>query len=119
VVLSFCYCPHAQPERRDAIDIVVPDGGAVRAVANGIVSYAGNDLKEYRGLILISHCDGWVTAYAGTGPSLIRRGERVTRGQTVAIFHRATGIGPGVLHFEMRKANKIVAPLDYLPEKPR
>lgn len=56
---------------------------------------------------------GWVTAYAGAGWLLSRRGERVSRGQPIAFFDRLTALP--VPHFEMRNANKIVDPLDYLP----
>ena len=115
VILSFCFCASDQNGRRSAINIVVIAGSPVRAAADGYVAYAGNDLKPYHNLILIRHVDGWVTAYAGASRLLVRRGDHVSRGQLIAFFNRLATGKPPVLHFEMRKGDKIVDPLNYLP----
>jgi len=115
VILSFCFCASDQNGRRSAINIVVVAGSPVRAAADGYVAYAGNDLKPYHNLILIRHVDGWETAYAGASRLLVRRGDHVSRGQIVASLSRLATGKPPVLHFEMRKGDKIVDPLNYLP----
>jgi murein DD-endopeptidase MepM/ murein hydrolase activator NlpD len=94
----------------DQIDIAAPEGTVVRAAADGLVTYAGNELKGYGNLLLIWHGDGWVTVYALNSELLRKRGDRVRRGQAVA------RMGPR-LHFEMRKGSRPVNPLDYLPAR--
>src|SRR6478735_5873969 len=47
----------------DGINISVPEGTAVKAAENGVVAYAGNELKGYGNLVLIRHPNGFVSAY--------------------------------------------------------
>ena len=51
-------------QNTDGINISVPEGTEVKAAENGVVAYAGNELKGYGNLVLIRHADGFVTAYA-------------------------------------------------------
>ncbi len=46
----------------DGIDISVPQGTSVKAAENGVVAYAGNELKVYFNLVLIRHYHNWVSA---------------------------------------------------------
>ena len=98
----------------DGINIKVPRGASVRAADAGIVAYAGDELEGFGNLILLRHAGGWVTAYAHNDRILVRRGERVERGQVVA---RAGTTGNAIepqLHFEIRKGVRAVDPLRYL-----
>ena len=98
----------------DGIDIAVAAGTPVAAAENGVVAYAGNELRGLGNLLLILHADGWVTAYAHTGSILVRRGDRVSRGQLVATSGIAELAGTPLLHFEIRRGTQAVDPLDYL-----
>ena len=66
----------------DGINIAAPAGASVMAADNGVVAYAGNELRGFGNLLLIRHADGWVTAYAHNEKLLVKRGEKVKRGQT-------------------------------------
>ena len=48
----------------DGINIAVPEGTAVKAAEDGVVAYAGDELKGYGKLVLIRHPNGFVSAYA-------------------------------------------------------
>src|SRR5262249_52907902 len=48
----------------DGIDLAVPEGTPVRSADDGVVAYAGNELKGYGNLVLVRHANGFVTAYA-------------------------------------------------------
>jgi murein DD-endopeptidase MepM/ murein hydrolase activator NlpD len=98
----------------DGIDIAAAAGTPVAAAENGVVAYAGNELRGLGNLLLILHADGWITAYAHTQAILVRRGERVNRGQTVATSGVAANLGAPLLHFEIRRGTEAVDPLDYL-----
>ena len=65
----------------DGINVAVPLGTEVHAAESGRVAYAGDELKGYGNLVLIRHDNGWVTAYAHNDEILVKRGDKVERGQ--------------------------------------
>lgn len=100
--------------RNDGINIAVPVGTSVKAAENGVVAYAGNELKGYGNLVLIRHADNWVTAYAHNSNLLVQRGDRVTRGQIIAKAGQTGSVTSPQLHFEIRRGSEAVDPLDSL-----
>ena len=101
-------------ERNDGINLAVPEGTSVKAVELGTVIYAGNELEGYGNLVLVRHADGWVSAYAHNKDILVKRGDQVRRGQTVAHAGMSGSVSAPQVHFELRKGAKPVNPLDYL-----
>ena len=100
--------------RNDGINLSVPEGTSVRAAENGVVAYAGNELKGYGNLILIRHADNWVTAYGHNSELLVKRGDTVERGQIIAKAGSTGSVTSPQLHFEIRKGAQAVDPLKYL-----
>ena len=98
----------------DGINIAVTRGAPVRAAENGVVAYAGNELPGFGNLLLIRHAGGYTTAYAHSARILVRRGQRVKRGQIVARAGSTGGVDRPQLHFEIRKGSKAVNPLRHL-----
>lgn len=106
--------PRGDGTHNDGISLAVPSGTRVRAAEDGVVAYAGNELKEYGNLILIRHSNDWVSAYAYNDKLLVKRGDKIKRGQVVA---RAGSTGPveqPQVHFELRKGSKPVDPTKYM-----
>ena len=101
-------------EKNDGINLAVPEGTSVKAVEAGTVIYAGNELENYGNLVLIRHADGFVSAYAHNKDLLVKRGDTVRRGQTVAHAGMSGSVSSPQVHFELRKGAKPVNPLDYL-----
>ncbi|HVY18910.1 MAG TPA: peptidoglycan DD-metalloendopeptidase family protein [Bauldia sp.] len=101
-------------EKNDGINLAVPEGTSVKAVEAGTVIYAGNELAGYGNLILIRHADGWVSAYAHNKDLLVKRGDTIRRGQTIAHAGMTGSVTAPQVHFELRKGAKPVNPLDYL-----
>lgn len=101
-------------ERNEGINLAVPEGTSVKAAEAGEVIYAGNELAGYGNLILVRHADGWVSAYAHNKELLVKRGETVRRGQSVAVAGMSGSVSSPQVHFELRKGSKPVNPLDYL-----
>jgi len=99
----------------DGINIAAPEGSAVVAADAGTVAYAGNELRGYGNLVLIKHADGWMTAYAHNAALLVKRGEKVRRGQTIARVGSTGAVGEPQLHFEIRHGTRALDPGDYLP----
>lgn len=101
-------------ERNDGINIATAEGAPIRAAASGVVTYTGNELKDYGNLVLIKHSDGFVTAYAHAGSIKVSRGDRVERGQIIATAGRTGDVDRPQLHFEIRKGVQAVDPERYL-----
>jgi murein DD-endopeptidase MepM/ murein hydrolase activator NlpD len=99
----------------DGINIAAPRGAPVRAAENGVVVYAGDDLKGFGNLLLIRHAGGWMTAYAHNDALLVRRGELVKRAQTIARAGSTGRVSTPQIHFEIRRGVRAVDPRDYLP----
>ena len=98
----------------DGINIAVPEGTQVKAAENGVVAYAGSELKGYGNLVLIRHPNGFVSAYANNGDIEVKRGDTVKRGQTIAKSGQSGNVASPQLHFELRKGSTPVDPTQYL-----
>jgi murein DD-endopeptidase MepM/ murein hydrolase activator NlpD len=98
----------------DGINIAVPEGTAVKAADDGVVAYAGSELKGYGNLVLIRHTNGFVSAYANNSALEVKRGEQVKRGQTIAKSGQTGNVATPQLHFELRKGSTPVDPTQYL-----
>ena len=106
--------PRKDGSHNDGIDIAVPMGTPIKATDDGIVAYAGNELKGYGNLVLIRHDNGWVSAYAHASELLVRRGDAVKRGQVIAKAGNSGAVDQPMLHFELRDGAKPVDPLPKL-----
>ena len=100
-------------QRNNGIDIAAKEGNIVRAAENGIVVYSGSALKGFGNLILVRHADGYLTAYGYNSENLVKRGDRVKRGQTVAKVGSSGDARKAMLHFELRKNSRPVDPLKH------
>jgi murein DD-endopeptidase MepM/ murein hydrolase activator NlpD len=98
----------------DGINLAVPEGTPVKAAEDGVVAYAGNELKGYGNLILVRHANGYVTAYAHASELLVKRGDTIKRGQVIAKSGQSGEVGSPQLHFEIRKGSTPVDPLQFL-----
>jgi murein DD-endopeptidase MepM/ murein hydrolase activator NlpD len=98
----------------DGINISAPRGTTIVAVENGVVAYAGNELRGFGNLLLIRHADGWISAYAHNDTLLVKRGDKVTRGQPIARLGSTGSVTSPQLHFELRRGADPVDPLKYL-----
>lgn len=98
----------------DGINIAVAEGASVRAAQTGVVAYAGNELKGYGNLLLVRHANGWITAYAHNSKLLVKRGDTVTKGQTISYAGRTGSVTSPQVHFEVRKGSKAIDPQSVL-----
>ncbi len=107
--------PKTNGLHNDGINIAASPGTPIRAVQSGVVAYAGNQLQGFGNMLLIKHESGWITAYAHAQTLLVERGDRVSRGQVVALVGSTGGVNQSQLHFELRKGKEAVDPLAHLP----
>jgi lipoprotein NlpD len=90
-------------------------GQPVLASAAGTVVYSGNGLINYGNLIIIKHSHSYLSAYAHNKKLLVKEGDSVKPGQTIAKMGSPDS-SKAQLHFEIRRNGKPVNPLHYLPK---
>jgi len=96
----------------EGIDIGISSGTRVICAADGVVAAVGSSGARGR-YVLVRHANGLTTRYQHLSKSLVKRGQRVLRGQTIARSGN-TGISTGPhLHFEVLKNGRAVNPLKY------
>lgn len=100
--------------QNDGINLAVPEGTPIKAADDGVVAYAGNELKGYGNLVLLRHSNGFVTAYAHASEIMVKRGDTVKRGQVIAKSGETGNVTTPQLHFEIRKGATPVDPSQYL-----
>ena len=97
----------------EGIDVTAPAGTPIEAPAAGVVTAAGWE-AGYGNTIDISHGYGISTRYAHTSKILVRVGQRVARGQQIALVGN-TGLATGPhLHYEVHVNGRPVDPLRYV-----
>ncbi|HKQ56141.1 MAG TPA: M23 family metallopeptidase [Methyloceanibacter sp.] len=101
----------------DGIDVAVPQGTSVKAAENGVVAYSGNELKGYGNLVLIRHANNWVSAYANNEELLVKRGDKVRRGQIIAKAGATGAVSQPQVHFELRKGSRPVDPTKHMSDQ--
>lgn len=106
--------PKAGGLQNDGINIAAPRGTPFRAADNGVVIYAGNELRGFGNLLLLRHDGGTVTAYAHADELMVQRGETVRRGQTIGRVGATGNVNTPQLHFEVRRGTRAVNPAEFL-----
>ena len=98
----------------DGINIAAARGTAVKAAENGVIAYAGNEVKGMGNLIIIQHSGGWMTVCAHMDSMSVRRGAKVSVGQKIGTVGETGKVDQPQLHFEIRKGTKAYNPSSYL-----
>lgn len=98
----------------DGINISGALNATVKSAENGIVAYAGNEVRGMGNLVIIQHADGWMTVYAHLNSMAVKRGARVSVGQKIGTVGKTGKVTSPQLHFEIRKGTKAYNPINYL-----
>ena len=98
----------------DGINISAIKGTDVKAAENGVVAYAGNEVKGMGNLVIIQHSGGWMTVYAHMDSMSVKRGNTVSVGQSIGKIGMTGKVDKPQLHFEIRKGTKAYDPVAYL-----
>ncbi len=101
------------PEFHEGLDIAGPAGTPIRATADGVVLLAGW-ASGYGKVVVIDHLNGYATRFGHNRQLLVRRGDRIKRGQIVALMGE-TGDATGPhCHYEIRQRGKSINPYPFL-----
>ena len=97
----------------EGLDISAPTGTPIEAPGAGTVTDAGWE-SGYGQTVTVDHGYGIVTKYAHASKLLVRRGQRVKRGDRLALVGNS-GLATGPhLHYEVRVKGRAVDPLRYV-----
>ena len=95
------------------VDLAAPGGSPIVVAMSGrvILARAGSGYGNY---IIVDHGNGYATLYAHCSKLLVKKGQRVSRGQQIAKVG-STGASTGNhLHFEVRVKGTPVNPAPYI-----
>jgi hypothetical protein len=103
-------------EYHKGLDFAGKKGSEILATGDGVVVWSGKR-SGYGNLVEINHGNGYVTRYGHNQSHLVNVGEKVEKGQQIALMG-STGrsTGPHV-HFEVLKNGKAVNPTKFIDKQ--
>lgn len=102
--------------KNKGVDIAGKAGQPVVAAGAGKVMYAGSGIRGYGNLVIVKHSNSLLSAYAHNRSILVKEGQNVTKGQTIAEMGDSDA-DRVKLHFEIRQQGKPVDPSKFLPNR--
>jgi len=103
------------PSHPLGIDISIAYAPVAASAAGKVVFAGGDACCSYGYYIDIQHADGYVTRYAHLSKFLVKLGQQVEQGETIAVSGNS-GYSTGAhVHFEIRRLGALRNPLDFLP----
>lgn len=95
------------------VDLKAKTGTKVVSAKDGVVTFAGR-ASGYGMLIIIKHSDGYETRYAHLSKIDVKKGQKISQNQHIALSGATGRVSGPHLHFEIRKNGKVENPLTYL-----
>lgn len=100
-------------QSHQGVDYTVPEGTRVFATADGTVRSISSSSSTSGLTLVIDHGNGYTTSYAHLGSTKVRNGEKVHRGDIVALSgNTGLSLSPH-LHYEVRYDGIRVDPIHY------
>ena len=100
-------------QSHQGVDYTIPEGSRVFATADGIVHSVSGRNSTYGQSIVIDHFNGYQTQYSHLSDAKVRRGQRVRRGDIIALSgNSGLSLAPH-LHYEVRYNGMRVDPIHY------
>ncbi|NSW45548.1 MAG: M23 family metallopeptidase [Bacteroidales bacterium] len=97
----------------EGIDFNCATGTNVRATGDGTVIEANYSKGGYGNEVIIDHGFGYKTRYAHLSKILVKKGQKVSRGEIIGkVGSTGKSVGPH-LHYEVRKNNKPINPINF------
>jgi len=100
--------------KNNGIKISAREGSSVIAAAKGEVTYS-DSLKYYGDTIIVRHDDHYSTVYSSLKARGVKVGDRVKKGDKIALVGKPDNSSVPFLNFEIRHMNKPRNPLFFLP----
>jgi murein DD-endopeptidase MepM/ murein hydrolase activator NlpD len=101
-----------------SIAIEAQAGVPVRAAADGVVIWSGDELNKYGKSVVLLHRNGWVTVYGAVDNTKFKPGDQVKRGTWIGRTETVETQSLSRLRFELRQNGKAVDPTALLVKLP-
>ena len=92
------------------INIAAPKGVPVKAVADGVVKYAGNKAEGYGKMVMIKHTDGRISTYAHLNSIDVKTDAVISAGTKIGTVGSTGNVAQPQLQLQIRGVDK--APID-------
>jgi murein DD-endopeptidase MepM/ murein hydrolase activator NlpD len=99
----------------EGLDIAAGVGTPIRAPAGGTVVFAGKK-SGYGQIVMVDHGYGLETWYGHTSRVLVRAGQKINRGQPIALVGNSGRSTGSHLHYEVHVNGIPVDPINYILE---
>ena len=99
-----------QKKKNEGIDIGAAAGTPVKAAGDGTVAAITKDTDQVP-ILVIRHDGNLLTVYANIDGIKVAKGDKVKRGQPIAVVRNAN---PAFVHFEVREGLESTDPVPYL-----
>ena len=101
------------PKSHQGVDYTIAEGSSVFATADGVVREISDKNSTLGKTIVIDHGNGYKTSYSHLLSTLVRRGQKVQRGDVIALTgNSGLSLAPH-LHYEVRYNDLRVDPIHY------
>ncbi|MEP0822975.1 MAG: M23 family metallopeptidase, partial [Ignavibacterium sp.] len=97
----------------EGLDIANDVGTPVYATGDGVVEYAGRTGGGYGIMVELAHGYGYTTVYAHLSKVMVKEGQKVKRGDLLALSGRTGLVSGPHLHYEVRLNGIRQNPIDY------
>jgi murein DD-endopeptidase MepM/ murein hydrolase activator NlpD len=101
--------------QHDGLDFAGIKGSEVLGVASGVVIWSG-PRAGYGKLLEIDHGNGYITRYAHNDELLVKAGDGITAGQTIARMGSTGRASSPHVHFEVLNKGKAVNPYQFVKQ---
>ena len=98
------------------LDVAVPIGTPIRAAGGGTIVEVGDHAK-YGKFVRVEHRDGYETLYAHASQILVKQGDKIPAGRTIALSGNTGQSTAPHLHFEVRQGGAAVDPMLLITKK--
>jgi murein DD-endopeptidase MepM/ murein hydrolase activator NlpD len=95
------------------IDFSAPTGTEIFATGDGVIKYTKRLSRGYGNVWIVDHGEGDQSLYAHTSAFKVKRGDKVKRGQVIALVGNSGKSTAPHLHYEIRKDKRTVNPIYY------
>lgn len=102
-----------QQSFHEGVDLIAQENTSVFAVDEGVIVKSGV-MNGYGNIVEIRHSHTYSTRYAHNSKNLVNVGERVKKGQTIALVGSTGRATTAHVHFELIEAGKQINPVRYL-----
>lgn len=96
------------------IDFTAPKGVHIQATGNGVVKAVIRKTRGYGRYVVIDHGYGYETLYGHMSKILVKKGDKVVRGQTIGLVGNTGSSTAPHCHYEVHYKGKAIDPIDFV-----